>query len=71
MSKHICAVLLFLVSCLTYAQDERAQDAPVAMADPIVIVLFLLVCFGGIAYYFWMVWHKDRSRSKEEKGTKE
>lgn len=71
MSKRICAVLLFLMSCLAYAQDERVQDAPTPMADPIVIILFLVISVGGVAYYFWLVWHKDRSRRKEEKETTE
>ena len=71
MSKRICAVLLFLVSCLVYAQNERVQEPAVATADPLGILIFVLIFFGGMGYFAWTVWRHKRKRNQAEKPTTE
>jgi len=65
MLKTFYGFLISLVSCLAYAQEEHAADAPVAMADPIVVILFGVVFFGGIAYFAWMIWRNERRRKSD------
>jgi hypothetical protein len=62
MSKSICGFLLFLATCLAYAQERTAPEAPTPMADPIVVIIFAILFFGGIAYFGWMVWRNERKR---------
>jgi hypothetical protein len=67
MLKTFYGFLISLVSCLAYAQEERAADAPAATADPIIVILFGVLFFGGIAYFGWLVWRNER-RSKSDGG---
>ncbi len=64
MLKTIYGFLISLVSCLAYA-EERAAEAPAATADPIVVILFGVVFFGGIAYFGWLVWRNERRRKSD------
>jgi hypothetical protein len=54
-----------LLSCLTYAEERAVQEAPTELASPLALVIFALVFFGGIAYFCWFIWRKDRERQRE------
>jgi hypothetical protein len=66
MSKSIYGFLIFLVSCLAYAEEGSAADVPTPTVDPIFVALFGVVFFGGIAYFGWLVWRNEQKRKSEE-----
>lgn len=66
MLKTIYGFLISLVSCLAYAEERSAADAPAPTVDPIFVVLFGVVFFGGIAYFGWLVWRNEQRRKSEE-----
>jgi len=66
MLKTFYGFLIFLVSCLAYAEEGGAADVATPTVDPIVVVLFGVVFFGGIAYFAWLVWRNEQKRKAEE-----
>ena len=56
MMRLLCSLLLALASLSVFAQ-EKAAEAPVEHASPVVVVLFLVVfvvaCVGAVGYMWW------------------
>ena len=65
MYKFFLVVCMFFLSCLTYAEERAVQEAPTELANPVAVVIFGLIFIGGIAYFCWFIWHKERERQRE------
>jgi membrane protein DedA with SNARE-associated domain len=63
--KILFAVWMSLLSCLTYAEERAVEQAPTELASPMALVIFAVIFFGGIAYFCWFIWRKDRERQRE------
>ena len=68
MARILPALLLSGYSLAALAQ-EKAKDAPVEKADPIVIVAFLVLFIGScVGYVGWLVYTKGKQAKTDAAG---
>ena len=56
------ALIAALLPTFAYAQERSAADLPSPTAHPIVLVLFAVIFFGGIAWFGWVIWRNEQKR---------
>ena len=69
MTKYLSGLVLSLISFLAYAavSEDAPPPAPVpADASPLAMVVVALIFVGGIAWFFWFIWAKERDRKRQE-----
>jgi len=69
MHKLLSAVTLFLTSFLVHAavgDGDAVASAPVEMVDVGVVVLFVILFFGSIAWFFIQIWKNEKNTKQDQ-----
>jgi membrane protein DedA with SNARE-associated domain len=59
------SVWMSLFPYLSFAEERTVQHAPSELASPLALIIFAVLFFGGIAYFCWFIWRKERQRQRE------
>ena len=65
MSRLFSSAFMLLAPLLAYAQETK-PEAPVEKADPLVVILFLVLFVGsGVAYGGYLWWNSKKDKRGE------
>jgi len=66
MSRIFTSASMLLAPLLAFAQESK-PEAPVEKADPIVVILFLVLFVGsGVAYAGYLWWNRRKDRQGDD-----
>jgi flagellar basal body-associated protein FliL len=65
MAKILYGLFPLLIAFSAYAQ--AAEEAPTEKADPITVIVFLVLFVGSIAGYFAYIWWNQRKKRQRGK----
>jgi len=65
MSRLLASAFVLLAPLLAYAQESK-PEAPVEKADPLVVILFLVLFVGsGLVYGGYLWWNRKKDKPSE------
>lgn len=66
MSRLLTSAFLLLAPLLAFAQESK-PEAPVEKADPLVVILFLVLFVGsGVVYGGYLWWNRKKDKQGDD-----